>query len=86
MKRERYSPIIQKVDVLNEEKKLILRERDDMKDQVSVATGNMRRLDIDHERLNTKYQVVVTLTLGNDDRESKHERYEQSAKRPSSYV
>lgn len=42
---------------MTDEKKLVLRERDGMKDQVNVASGNMRRLDADHERLNTKYQV-----------------------------
>lgn len=43
---------------MTEEKRLVLKERDELRDQVTIATGNMRRIDAEYERLTTKYQVA----------------------------
>lgn len=48
---------MQRFDVLSDEKKLIARERDEVKEHLSIMSTNMRRLETEFERSNSKIQV-----------------------------
>lgn len=47
---------------MTEEKRLTVKDRDEIRDQLTLVTTNMKRMDAEFERLNTKYQAAMADT------------------------